>query len=127
MNVIKLVVLVLGLAAFSQANAQTEMQEVDKSKRFAKIDADGSGSFDLNEFTAFKEKMEAKRAAKRAANGDNGNSTKERKPKDPAKIFNKMDADSNGSVDLAEFNAFASKKKVKRAKRKAKKALQENG
>lgn len=128
MKVIKLVVLVLSVFAFTNANAQGK--KGNPEKRFAKIDADGSGSFDLTEFTAYTEAVAAKRAekaAERAANGETTKPKKERKPKDPSKAFGKMDTDANGSVDLAEYQAFIAMKKEKKAKRKGRKARQNDG
>ncbi|MFK7972461.1 MAG: hypothetical protein AB8F95_18975 [Bacteroidia bacterium] len=118
MKTLTIILAIFGVMAFTQEASAQEKKKGGPEKAFAKMDADGSGSFSLEEYTAYREMRAAKRAEKQAANGVE---PKGKKEKDPAKAFAKMDANNDGAVDMAEFKAHKAKMKAKKAKRKAKK------
>lgn len=128
LTVVKISIVVFGLFAFTQINAQEGKQKSDRpspEEIFAEIDTNSDNAIDMTEFKAHAEKRKEHMHKKGHEDGKGkkkGHSKhKDHKPKDIEARFAKVDANSNGSIDLVEFKAAKKKKKGKKKGKKGKK------
>ncbi len=89
-----------------------EFQNQGQAK-FAETDMNGDGQLDVDELTAAAERergqMIERLMERKDTNGDGMLSMEEMQPRDPGRFFGRADADSNGEISQAEWDAVKAK------------------
>lgn len=102
-----------------------EEMAAQREARFAAADANGDGQLDAAELLAQREAREAARRTARAeamverldSDGNGTLSLEEMQGRrDPARIFDRLDADDDGQISEAEFAAAAERMRERRGK-----------